>query len=254
MVKIKQSTLHKKLENFILNERNKIASNPRSKNTIGLQDQLVGLLNIVTFALFFLFGIISFISIELFKNGKSEVAKIALYTGLAVGLVAALFSILYLTIQSFNFFWHLKAVSLQPVEQIKKYNANNYLDLISEIGKSESSTKIKEAEIFFKLQLIKRNNNVRGMTNALPFLAASIVLFILQYFAIINLTINQDFPTWLNNSVSLIVGMATILIAILQLLIYVLSRDIAIYNEYILILQEALSIAKDKESTTSISQ
>ena len=135
----------------------------------------------------------------------------------------------------------------QSISEVQKnFNCINYQTIIEKLGNKYKSEDIKEAEIIFKITDIFKTSSKSLMNAIVPIMSIAFI-FILIYGAGISLHNLPDLPKYFTLISLSGIGVVTFTIILFNLLTELVCQDIAIYQQCILILQEAYNIAKNKE-------
>ncbi len=140
----------------------------------------------------------------------------------------------------------LKTWTKSISEVQKNFNCINYQTIIKKIGNKYKSEDIKEAEITFKITNIFKTSGKLLINAIIPIMS---IVFILLFIHGIGIPVTKlqalsRYRTLIGLSG---IGLVTLTIILFNLLTELVCQDIVIYQQCILILQEAYSIAKNKE-------
>ena len=189
-----------------------------------------------------------FLPVFLFLFFSGIVLKINNYTILAkiTFLITLLLTLLcLLTIIVFWIYQVIKYLQINPIEDLHKYHNNNFNKIIEKLSKNGKYKNLKKEEILLKIGISKgeiRKERIRVLS---PSITLLIVIFTVIYFGISN----EQLEFKLYGVIS-VVGLVTAVVALIfQLMILFLNQKISVYKESLIILQEALTIAKEQENS-----
>lgn len=149
-----------------------------------------------------------------------------------------------LTILSFLFSF-IRGLSKNPIKKFSSYNYGKFHQIIEKLGQNKNHKDLKKEEISLKIEISKRESRKENLRLLSPSIALLIVIFIVIFLGVPN----EQLELQLYGVISLVgLGIAVVTF-VLQLIIWSDIRQISIYKESLIILQEALSIAKEKENS-----
>ena len=240
----------KQLETFVEQKKNKLGYN----NTNKIQRNLLfnsffdSFISAITFI--FLFGclFLAIVTVYLYNNDRPKIAEVFSSISLILGIIGVLFGIISLIYFSIKFFIFLREIPKNAIKDLSKVNATNYYEKIKDLSTYVSYERLKEIEILLKIKLNKRTQNKDQSRIILPSLSLFIIIATIFYFEIPSEQLEFQF---LYGAIPGVGGAIAFLTLIFQIINEFLNRDISVYNESLIVVQEALTIAKEKENGNS---
>lgn len=139
----------------------------------------------------------------------------------------------------------IRGLSKNPIKDFSRYNYGNFHQIIENLGQNKNHKELKKQEISLKIEISKRESEKEKLRLLSPSIALLIVIFIVTSLGVPN----EQLELQLYGVISwggLGIVFATF---ILQLIIRSSIQDISIYKESLIILEEALIIAKEQENS-----
>lgn len=142
-------------------------------------------------------------------------------------------------------FLFIKGFSKNPIKVFSKYNFDNFHQIIEKLGQNKNYEELKKEEISLKIEIGKRESRKEQLRLLSPSIALLIAIFIVTSLGVPN----EQLELQLYGVISW-VGLGIVFATfILQLIISSSIQDISIYKESLIILEEALIIAKEQENS-----
>ena len=237
----------KQLETFLEKKENKLKSNNQNKSKINLLFNNFLDFFILTIILLFFFGF-SFSGIIVLyfnNNNNSYIAEVFYSIMLILGIIFLLLCVISAIYFLIRIIMFLIGRPKNAIKDLSKVNATNYYGIIKDLGTYVSYEKLKEIEILFKIKLNKRTQSKEKFKVIFPLFSLFFVTATIFYLRISEEQLKFQL---LYGAISGVSGSIAIVTLVFQLIDVFYSQDISVYNESLIILQEALTIAKEREN------
>ena len=144
-------------------------------------------------------------------------------------------------------FSFIRGLSKNPIKDFSRYNYGNFHQIIEKLSQNKNYEDLKKEEISLKIEISKRESRKEQLRLLSPSVALLIIIFIIIFLGLPN----EQLELQLYGVISLVGLGIAVVIFVLQLIIWSDIRQISIYKESLIILQEALSVAKERENSNN---
>ncbi len=196
----------------------------------------------LAFVIAFLSVVLIFLVFGINQSNPLDEKMLNIFFGFLIIINFILYSLLGLIAwrSIITFIKIIKNTKIKAIQKVRNYNSNSYYQIIQELGSQFTKNDLSKAEVKFRA-IINQIKDRKGFLSKLnPFLAITIVILIIFLFGVPNFNQqgNQIFSPILSAS-----GIITIVKIFLDIYIELISKDLLIYEQCILILQKAQNIA-----------
>lgn len=184
----------------------------------------------------YLFFIIFYFQI----NNYKELAKISYLITLIIIILLGLLPTILFRVE--RLILYLKT---NPIEDLHQYHYDNFNKAIEKLSQNESYENLKKEEILIKIKISKRESKKEQLRVLSPSITLLVVISTVIYLRIPNEQLELQ-PYGVISVLGLVTAVVTF---ILQSIIVYSIGQISVYKESLIILQEALIIAKERENS-----
>lgn len=241
-----------KLETFVKQKKNTLKPNNTNKSNRNLLFN--NFLNKFILAITFIFLsgclFLAIVTVSFANNNYPGIAEVFYSISILLGIIGLILCFLSGIYFLIRFFIFIREIPRNSIKDISKVNATNYSEKIQELSTYVSYKKLKEIEILFKIKLNKRTQSQEQSRVIFPLLSLFVVTATIFYFGISEEQL--EFQS-LYEAITRAGGSIAFLTLIFKLINIFFNQDISVYNESLIILQEALTIAKERENSNNSS-
>lgn len=197
----------------------------------------------MAFVIAFLSVVLIFLVFWINQSNPLDEKILNIFSGFLIIVNLVLYSLLGLIAwkSMIKFIKIIRNTKIKAIQRLRNYNTNSYHQIIQELGSNFTKNDLSKAEVEFR-SITNQIKDRKGFLSKInPFLAIVIVILIIFLFGLPNFNQqgNQIFSSILSAS-----GIITIIKIVLDIYIELVSKDLVIYDQCILVLQKSQNIAE----------